>query len=139
MSDSTSIAIVGVGGIFPGADGLAEFWSNILQGKSVAREAPANRWILPHDRAYAPDVAAPDKVYSTRGCFIEDLPRKSTMGLDVSPDLLDGLDPLYHLLLHAGHQAFSDSITSNLDRSRTGVIIGNLALPTQESSAIARE
>ncbi len=139
MTDSTSIAIVGIGGIFPGAGDLGEFWSAIAQGKSAAREVPADRWILSHDEAYAPGVAAPDKVYSTRGCFIEDLPRKSTMGLDVSPDLLAGLDPLYHLLLHAGHQAFSDGITSNLDRSRTGVIIGNLALPTQESSAIARE
>ena len=49
-------------------------------------------------------------------------------------ELLAGLDPLFHLLLHAGKRAFDDGITAPLDRSRIGVIIGNLALPSEKSA-----
>ena len=139
MFESQTVAIVGIGGIFPGARDLGEFWANILDGVSAAREVPEGRWAIPVADAYDPNVATADKVYSTRGCFIEEVPRKSTMGLDISPDMLAGLDPVFHLLLHAGHQAFRDAATSGIDRSKFGVIIGNIALPTEEASALARE
>ena len=45
------IAIVGIGGLFPGADGsadqhLEEFWKNIQTGHDCSREVPADRWLL---------------------------------------------------------------------------------------------
>ena len=60
-------------------------------------------------------------------------------GLAIDPELLAGLDPLFHLLLHAGKRAFDDGVTAPLDRSRVGVIIGNLALPSETSSLLARQ
>jgi PfaB family protein len=134
-----SVAIVGIGGIFPDAPDLDSFWNCIREGKSAARQVPEGRWLLPADAAFNPEVGAADRVYSRTGCFIDGLPSAATLpGLALDPAVLEGLDPLFHLLIHAGKRAFDDGITAPLDRSRIGVIIGNLALPSESSSALTR-
>jgi len=132
-----SVAIVGIGGIFPDAPELDRFWQNIITGHSAAREVPPDRWAVPADSVFAPEIAARDKVYSRRGCFVSAIPR--VVPAPGEPVIPTGLDPLFHLLLHAGRQAFYDGITGPVERSRVGVIIGNLALPSEKSSLLARE
>lgn len=135
-----SVAIVGIGGIYPDAPDLERFWKNIQSGHSAAREVPPDRWSIAPEQMFSPEIAARDKVYSKRGCFISYIPRATpASGLSPEPKIPSGLDPLFHLLLYAGKQAFADGITSPLDRSRVGVIIGNLALPTEKSSQFSRE
>ena len=56
-----------------------------------------------------------------------------------SRELLAQLDPLFHLTLAAGNEAFFSAQTTNLDRRRVGVILGNIQLPTDKASALARE
>ena len=56
-----SVAIVGIGGIFPDAPELDRFWHNIVSGHSAAREVPPDRWAVPADNVFAPEVAARDK------------------------------------------------------------------------------
>jgi acyl transferase domain-containing protein/3-hydroxymyristoyl/3-hydroxydecanoyl-(acyl carrier protein) dehydratase len=139
MTAGPSVAIVGIGGIFPDAPDLSRFWDNIRAGRSAAREVPAGRWHLPADAVFDPEPGSPDRVYSRSGCFIEALPPLTELaGLDLDPALLAGLDPLFHLLLHAGHRAFADAVTAPVDRARIGVIVGNLALPSETSSLLAQ-
>ncbi|NTV48029.1 MAG: acyltransferase domain-containing protein [Geobacteraceae bacterium] len=134
-----SVAIVGIGGIFPDAPDLDSFWENIRSGRSATRDVPAGRWQIPADEAFDPAAGAPDHVYSRRGCFIDQLPDAATLdGLAIDPARLEGLDPLFHLLIHAGKRALEDGVTTSLDRSRVGVIIGNLALPSETSTLLAR-
>ena len=137
MRSSTSIAIVGMGGVFPGAGDVQAFWRNIAAGRNTAREVPPGRWVLDRREAFHPDVA-PDRVYSTRGCFVQELEPDLT-GLDVDRALLAELDPLYHLVLHAGRGAYFDGVIDSLDRNRVGVILAAIALPTDAASAITRE
>ncbi len=100
-----SVAIVGIGGIFPDAPDLERYWDNIRQGRSAAREVPAGRWAISPATAYDPTVGAVDHVYSRRGCFIDTLPPLTDLtGLCLAPAQLHGLDPLFHLLLHAGRR-----------------------------------
>ncbi len=140
MHQSSSVAIVGIGGIFPDAPDLARFWENIRLAKSAARIAPEGRWHIPVDAAYHPEVGKADHVYSKYGCFIEEIPPLTTLsGLAPGFEAPAGLDPLFHLLLHAGKRAFDDGVTEPLDRSRIGVIIGNLALPSETSAQLARQ
>ena len=140
MQQASSVAIVGIGGIFPDAPDLQHFWDNIRNSRSATRDVPHGRWLLPADAAYGPEKGAPDHVYSRRGCFIEEIPPLSALdGLSIDRERLAGLDPLFHLLLHAGKRAFDDGITDRLDRSRIGVIIGNLALPSEKSAALTRQ
>src|SRR6185369_2892667 len=135
----SSVAIVGIGGIFPAAPDLDSFWNCIRDGRSAARQVPEGRWLLPADTVFSPEAGAADRVYSRQGCFLDELPPASTLpGLAIDPATLEGLDPLFHLLIHARKRAFDDGVTEPLDRSRIGVIIGNLALPTETSAGLAR-
>ena len=138
MGTRVPIAVVGMGGIFPGAPDLDRFWDNIAAGVDASREVPSDRWVLDAARAYDPDVGRADKVYSTRGCFIEDF-HLDMRDLDLDRDVVAALDPLFHLALHAGRQAVEDAGLETRSRDRVGVIIGNIALPTESSSKIARE
>ena len=140
------IAIVGIGCLFPGADSLLghhssghldEFWKNIQTARDCSREVPAGRWLLSKKDAWANDLA-PDKVTSIRGCFLESF-QLDPEGLDIDKNVLEKLDPLFHVLLHAGRQAWQDTHSGNLDKQRVGVVVGNIALPTDASSALADE
>ena len=130
------IAIVGLGGVLPGAPTLDDFWDVVERGVDTASEPPADRWPLPLDLAYHPDRARADRVYSRRACFVRDF-RLDPTGLDLPPDLLDALDPMVHLALHAGRQAWQDAVTEPLDPGRVGVMLGNIVLPTTSVSAMA--
>ena len=136
LNPSQTIAIVGLGGIFPGAMNIAQFWEHVAAGRSLSREVPAGRWPLPADDLYAPQIA-PDKVYSKRGCFVDEFACDLT-GLNISREQLNRLDPMFHLLLHAGKAAWQDTVTKNIDLRRAGIIIGNIALPTDASSGLLR-
>ena len=137
---SGSVAIVGIGAIFPDSPDVDQFWNIIAGAVSTAREVPPGRWLLPAEHAFDPAVGKADKVYSRTGCFIDTpLASLDLHGLAIEPALLGSLDPLYHLLLHAGNRAFRDAVTSRLDKARVGVIIGNLALPSEHASAFSRQ
>ena len=134
-----SVAIVGIGGIYPDAPDLDRYWQNILTGRCAARQVPDGRWLIPAATAFAPEPGIADHVYSLTGCFIDTIPPLSGLeGLACNPERFYSLDPLFHLLIHAGKRAFDDGVTAPLDRSRIGVIIGNLALPSETSGRLAR-
>ncbi len=140
MNHGKSVAIVGVGGIFPLSPTLDRFWETITNNVNTSRQPPQGRWLLDPDEAFDPKVGAPDKIYSKKGCFIDDESDRTVIaGLDIDADFLAKLDPMYRLLLRTGHQAFSDGRTDRLDRDRVGIIIGNLALPSEYASTMARE
>jgi PfaB family protein len=138
VNKNQTIAIVGVGGVFPGAADLNAFWENILAARDCSREPPEGCWLLPLDDVYDANGPQPDKVYSKRACFVEGF-QPDTQGLHIDDAFLADLDPMFQLLLHAGNRAWQDAVTANLDKQRVGIIIGNIALPTDASSAIADE
>ncbi|KAF0126694.1 MAG: polyketide synthase family protein [Elusimicrobia bacterium] len=132
------IAIVGAGGIFPGAPDLRAFWDNVAGGVCSSREVPAGRWLLPGGEVFDPQKGAPDKIYSTRGCFVENFSLDAA-GFDLRAPFIARLDPVFHLALHAARRALLDAGEKRVDRARTGVIIGNIVLPTDSISALAVE
>lgn len=138
MVPSERVAIVGIGGIFPGSLDLNQFWSNVVRGIDCTRTPPGGRWGLDVDDAYEAKIAAPDRVYSTRGGFIEGFSFDAE-GLDVDRDVLADLDSAFHLALHAGRQAWRDAVTDTIDRRRVGVVLGNIVLPSEKTSALADE
>ncbi|MGK2906239.1 MAG: beta-ketoacyl synthase N-terminal-like domain-containing protein, partial [Desulfuromonadales bacterium] len=140
MKHGKSVAIVGVGGVFPMSPTLDRFWETITGNLDTSRVPPQGRWLLDPDEAFDATVGTPDKIYSKKGCFIDDETDPSSIaGLDIDPGFLAGLDPMFRLLLRTGHQAFTDSRIDELNRDRVGVIIGNLALPSEYSSTMARD
>ena len=138
MKFGEAIAIVGMGGVFPGARSLDEFWQIIAAGRDTSRPAPAGRWQLNPADILHPTPGTPDRVYTDRACFIEDF-TLDPAGLAIDRDLLAQLDPVVHLLLAAGRDAFASAKTSSLDRARIGVTLGHIALPTESSSKLCEE
>jgi acyl transferase domain-containing protein/3-hydroxymyristoyl/3-hydroxydecanoyl-(acyl carrier protein) dehydratase len=138
MRAGERVAIVGVGGIFAGSPDPERLWANVAGAVDATREVPPGRWHLPASEAFDPRVAEADRVYSTRGGFVEGF-RLDPEGLDLDPELIGRLDPMFHLALHAGRQAWRDAVIEGLDRDRVGVVIGNIVLPTEATSALARE
>ncbi len=135
-----SIAVVGLGGVFPGARDLDHFWSNVEAGVDTVREAPEGRWQVRPESVFDPNVGALDRVYSTRGYFLD--PDTLALDLDrlnIAADLVEALDPLYRVLLCAGQRAFDDASVQGWGLERAGVVIGNLALPTERAAALAQE
>jgi acyl transferase domain-containing protein/3-hydroxymyristoyl/3-hydroxydecanoyl-(acyl carrier protein) dehydratase len=137
MSDR--IAIVSVAGRFPGCGAdLGKFWGSVAAAEDCSREVPAGRWVLPPNRCTDPRVAHPDTVYSTRGYYLDPFaPDLADLDLDLA--LVAQLDPLFQLVLDAGNRAFRDARTEKIDRSRVGVVLGNICLPTDGSSDLCRE
>ncbi|HKL24667.1 MAG TPA: beta-ketoacyl synthase N-terminal-like domain-containing protein [Desulfuromonadales bacterium] len=137
MKHGKSVAIVGVGGIFPQSPTLQRFWANICEKVNTARRPPQGRWLLSADAVYDPRVGAADRVYSDRACFVEQsLADLCLDDLDISADFLADLDPMFYLMLHAGRQAYLDGGAPAGER--VGTILGNLCLPSEKSSALAR-
>ncbi len=131
------IAIVGIGGVFPGSSNLDEFWKNILDAKDTAVNVGADRWRLEANDLYSPELAA-DKVNSRRACLIQDF-KFNPAGFNVDASLLQRLDPMYQILLHAGRDAWADAKTDAINKERVGIVIGNIALPTESSSQFSDE
>lgn len=143
MSASHHVAIVGIGGIFPGSQNLHQFWQNILRNVNTSREIPEGRWPVPVDRMFSAQKGAPDKVYSMHGCFVDDFSFDpvgiDSPPLDIDPAFVSRLDPLFHLALRAASGAYSDCKGADINKARAKVIIGNIVLPSQKSSKLVME
>lgn len=141
MNSFHPVAITGIGGIFPGAFDMNGFWENVRRGISQNKEVPDNRWSVPKEFVCS-SQNIPDKAYSSRGCFIDDFSISDLIDFkkyDMDESFIKELDPLYHVLLVAGIMAFEDAGVSDADREKTGLIVGNIALPTQGTSSISEQ
>ncbi len=137
MGSRERVAIVGMGGIFPRSPDLERFWDLIVSARDATEEPPPDRWLLDPSATYDPRIGAPDKVYATRGGFVAPFDL-DTDGLAIDAELLGRLDPQFHLALYAARAAWRDARTEALDRQRVGVILGNIVLPTESTSLLAR-
>nr|MBC8361352.1 type I polyketide synthase [Candidatus Desulfatibia profunda] len=137
MKQKPPIAVVGMAGIFPGAPDLDTFWHNIVNKIDASGEVPPDRWIVAPDAIYDPDPR-PDKTFSKRACLIHDF-EFNPEGIDLDKELLNALDPLHQLVLHAGRQALAGCATDTLNKKNIGTILAAIALPTDASSKITRK
>ncbi|MDB5311413.1 MAG: 3-hydroxyacyl-[acyl-carrier-protein] dehydratase FabA [Gemmataceae bacterium] len=134
------IAIVGLAVRFPGAGADPDrFWAAVAGGVDCSSDAPpAGRWPLPAGHYLDPRVANPDTVYSTRGYYLDPF-APDLGGLTIDPAFVGELDPLFHLVLDVGNRAWRAARTGPVDRSRVGVVLGNICLPTGKANALCRE
>ncbi len=132
------IAIVGAGGIFPDAPDPDRLWDNVVARRCAAREVPAGRWPLDPDKVVRGERGAPDAAYSRKACFVTDF-RFDPEGLALDADWARGLDASVHLALHAAREAARQARLTGAQGERAGVILGQLALPTDGAAAWTRE
>lgn len=136
-SEAYDIAVVSMAGVYPGARDVEAFARLVLEPTDLAMDVPADRWALPV-RELVSAGGGPDRTYSARACLLEPMAWDFS-GLEVDSRLAKRLDPMFQLVLHVGRRAWIAGRTGTLDRTRVGVALAAIALPTDSSSAISRE
>ena len=135
------IAIVGLAGRFAGDGDLGAFAADVFAGRQRLRDIPPERGGHVARRLRADRYGVPDHLVSLRAGLLDPIDlsdlddRLSAAGFD--PRRIAGLDPLVGLVLRVGADAWDDAAI-DVDRSRCGAILANIALPTDGSSAWAR-
>lgn len=94
-----AVSIVGIGGVFPQASTLDQFWSIIEQSTCTSSLPPQGRWRLPVEEVYHPEEGKSDCVYSKRGCFIDQFKLQLPFErLNINESLAQQLDPLFRVI-----------------------------------------
>jgi len=132
------VAVVGLGGVFPGAASPAQFWSNIVAGRSFLRPVPEGRWIVDPAKVIDP-AGGPDRVPHSIGGYVEDF-HHDIAGLGIAADgsSFADYDPLVLMGLHAAGQALQDASIDAAHRRRAGAIMAAIALPSDGANALTR-
>ncbi|HEX4142344.1 MAG TPA: SDR family NAD(P)-dependent oxidoreductase [Pirellulales bacterium] len=116
-ADDKSVAIIGMGCIFPGAEGLPKFWERLTSGDDP-KTAPAEpRW--------SPLALGETEGKPLVGGFITDF-QYNWRKHKVPPKQIAEADPLQFMFLEAAEQALADAGYDRkpLDRERCGVMVG---------------
>ncbi|CAB1074883.1 omega-3 polyunsaturated fatty acid synthase subunit, PfaB / omega-3 polyunsaturated fatty acid synthase subunit, PfaC [Olavius algarvensis Delta 1 endosymbiont] len=137
MNPKNPIAVVGMAGLFPAAATLDVFWQNIVNQVDATADVRRSRWGVDPESMVSP-IPQLDKAYSKRCCHIGEF-EFDPAGLDLDKNLIQALDPLYHIVLHVGREALGAIPDQSLNRNRTGVILAAIALPTDSTAALTRE
>src|ERR1044071_8864257 len=95
-SAGVPIAVVGVGGIFPGARNVAAFYRDLLEGKDRLGDVPRTHWL--REDYFDPRPGTPDKVYTARGGFLPEV-ELAPLELGLPPNLLPATDSAQLLAL----------------------------------------
>ncbi len=134
MSAPRAIAIVGVAGRFPGASDVETLWRNVLARESAIREVPANRWPVPAKDMVSREASV-DHTRSRRAGLLDPFELDAS-GLNLPADLVAKLSPLAKLTLQVGADSWRSAKLS-VDLARVGVVLANIALPTDGASKLA--
>src|SRR5680860_145406 len=119
------IAIVGIGCRLPGgADTPERYWRLLRDGVDAITEVPPDRFDL--DDVFDPDPAAPGKIYSRWGGFVENVDRFDAQFFGISPREAKRMDPQHRLLLEVAWEALEDGgqVPDRLAGTDTGVFVG---------------
>ncbi len=119
------IAIVGMGGMFPDANNLTEYWNNILNHHYAVRQIPKERW--DPDLYYHAEKGRQYKTYSKIGAYIDSF-KKDPLKFHIPPVSAPFIERLQFILLEAAHQALEDSgyLQKEFSRDRAAVFIGGV-------------
>lgn len=120
-----SIAIIGMGCRFPGAEtGLPAYLDLLREGRDAIKPIPAWRWQL--DDYFDPDPEQPGKMYVREGGFIERLDQFDADFFGISPREAMAMDPQQRLWLEVCWEALEQGhiVPADLFSSQTGVFVG---------------
>ncbi|MFK0259855.1 beta-ketoacyl synthase N-terminal-like domain-containing protein [Streptomyces angustmyceticus] len=125
----TDAAIVGMGALFPGADGLDAYWRNLLAGTDCITDVPPARWdpAIYYDPHGAEGPARSDRFYCRRGGFLDEQAAFDPTRFGIMPATVPGAEPDQLLALRVIADAVADAGGPErlpADRSRIGVVLG---------------
>lgn len=109
------IAIIGMSGIFPGANDLTSFWDNLTQQKDVITEIPHDRWNWRDNQ----DIVK-------WGGFIENIRGFDANFFSISPREAEITDPQQRIFLQTVWKTIEDAgyAISSLAQKKVGLFVG---------------
>ncbi|MDC0707422.1 SDR family NAD(P)-dependent oxidoreductase [Stigmatella sp. ncwal1] len=112
------IAVVGLSGVFPGADNVEAFWKNLVCGQTALVPARMDRYDDTGDKAESPA--------EYWGGYLREVDRFDADFFRISPREAELMDPQQRLLLQTIWNTFEDAgvAPAAVSRGRTGVFIG---------------
>jgi malonyl CoA-acyl carrier protein transacylase len=138
------IAIIGMGCRFPGgANNPETFWQVLREGRDAIREVPRDRWDI--EAYYDANPAAPGKMYTRYGGFLDRVDQFDAPFFRISPREAVSMDPQQRLLLEVSWEALEHAgqAPDALVGSQTGVFVGimlrdyaNLSLKDDDPTCI---
>jgi acyl transferase domain-containing protein/phosphopantetheinyl transferase len=127
MPEGPSVAIVGMGAVFPGANDVQSFWQNICNGVDSITEVPPSRWDpgIYYDPGALNGSSAIDRLYCRRGGFVDDQ-SFDPLAFGMMPSAVAGTEPDQLLALRTASEAIKDAGGAGWlpERHKIGVIIG---------------
>ena len=126
------IAVIGMSCIYPGSPDLESYWANIVEGRNLVTEVPAERWNvdLYYQQGYQSGPAGKGKTPSKWGGFIDAL-AFDPLRYGIPPQSLAAIEPAQLLSLEAARNALADAGYGDeeaqgrfFDREKTSVIFG---------------
>ena len=123
MSESDSLAIIGISCLFPKADDLQEYWKNIKQGVDAITPIPASHWNAAD--YFDNDPKAPDLTYAKRGGFLSPVDF-NPMEFGIAPKDVEATDTTQLLGMVVAKQALVDAGYGEkpFNKEKTSVILG---------------
>jgi acyl transferase domain-containing protein/NAD(P)-dependent dehydrogenase (short-subunit alcohol dehydrogenase family)/acyl carrier protein len=118
------VAIIGIGCLFPKADGPGAYWANICDRVDAVGDVPSSHW-RPEDYVDR-DPKAPDKIYTARGAFLDPV-AFPPLEFGITPNALEATDTTQLLGLMVARQALADAgyvPPREFDRNKVSVILG---------------
>jgi acyl transferase domain-containing protein/NAD(P)H-dependent flavin oxidoreductase YrpB (nitropropane dioxygenase family) len=119
------VAIIGMATLLPGANGIEEFWRNILDRRHAITEVPADRFDI--NRHFDPDPKAPDRTYSKWGGFCDAIDF-DPVRFGMPPQAVSEIGVSQLMAVELTHRALADAgyESRRFDREHTAVIIADI-------------
>jgi len=118
------LAIIGIGCLFPQANGKDAYWANIKGAIDSITDVPETHWRTAD--LYDPDPKTPDHTYGKRGGFLDPI-EFNPMEFSIQPNILEAIDTSQLLGLIAAREALRDAgydPQSDFARDRVSVLLG---------------
>jgi amino acid adenylation domain-containing protein len=122
---TTSVAIVGLAGRYPGGETLRDFWTVLREGRSAIREVPADRWDWRQN--YDEERGKHGLSYARHGGFLDAIDAFDPLFFRLSPRDAESMDPQERLFLETAYACIEDAgyAPRGLDSERSvGVFVG---------------
>lgn len=123
------IAVIGLGGRFPMADNIAQFWQNLCGKVDAVGEVPVERWSTAEH--YSSDRHEAAKSYSKWAALLAGIDQFDPLFFRIAPREAEEMDPQQRLLLEVAWESLETAgyAAGQLSGTRTGVFIG--AMPSE--------
>ncbi|MFX1325441.1 MAG: beta-ketoacyl synthase N-terminal-like domain-containing protein, partial [Promethearchaeota archaeon] len=124
LSTKNKIAIVGLGGLFPDAENIPQYWSNIINKVNSITEVPKDRW--DSNIYFDKDHSSLDKSYTKIGGFVKKFEFQS-IKYRIPPKMADRMDLVQKWAIITAKEALIDAgyPIDGKERLPIAIIVGN--------------